>query len=89
MHLETFGYLACLDLVCGKVQRYTVQQYTGHSLVVPIPISMLYATDISCNISVNGVRISSTMYSTIKNERELQIELNPTISLIEGQSLIF
>jgi len=89
IYLEMFGYLGCANIICGKIQRYTVKHYTGHTVCVPIPISLYNATNVSCIIRLNGLLVDPTTYTTEQVLNELIITLDESIELKVGQTLIF
>lgn len=89
LYLNMFGYLGCANIVCSKVQRYTVKPYTGHTICIPIPMSMYNATEVTCLIRLNGLLVDTTLYTTSTLLNELTITLDNNVELKVGQTLIF
>lgn len=89
MYVDMFGYLTCANIVCSKVQRYRIKPYSGHTVGIPIPMTLFNANDVTCLVFINGLMVSRDRYTTTRHGNELVIQLDEDIELKVGQTLIF
>lgn len=89
LYLDTFGYLQTIDLVCGKVTHGMVYPYSGHTITVDIPVSMLHMTNLTCHVHIDGMKVGRGLYTVKRVGRTLEIELDESVRLTVGEAVAF